>query len=278
MSDTHEASNAAAFTYAISKLNAAAVLSASYRQDRFQAHNLGFIGTAYTAAHEGMELLLKVYLKRGPGGEGQEAWGHDLDKLFMQWKQGCTKAELTYQSDVLNDLKMNRIRPAAQRATLNLGPNRELPPDYSERKAEYDEAFRQYYVKLLHEGSPTVREVVSSLDVALGARNIARLCKPGHADDIKGFPCAPEVWYPEELLSTEWSRFANATRQGESLGFVEAFLNREGTKKVFMGWRYLDEKKLEKEGIVFHGPPAKMIGMARSLEGLVWKALRASSD
>ena len=278
MSDTHEISNAAAFIYATSKLDAAAALSASYRQDLYQAHNLGFIGTAYTAAHEGMELLLKVYLKRGPGREEQEAWGHDLGELFMQWEQGRTKAELTYQSDVLTDLKMNRIRPAAKRATLNLGPNRDLPPDYSERKVEYDEAFRQYHVKLLHENSPTVREVVSSLDVALGARNITRLCNPGHADDIKGFPCAPEVWYPEELLFTEWSRFANATRQGESLGFVEAFLKREGTKKVFLGWRYLDEKKLEKEGIIFHGPPAKMIGMARSLEGLVWKALRSSSN
>ena len=278
MSDAHEVSNAAAFTYAISKLNAAAVLSASYRQDLFQAHNLGFIGTAYTAAHEGMELLLKVYLKRGLGREGQEAWGHDLGELFMQWKQGRIKAELAYQSYVLEDLEMNRIRPAAKRATLNLGPNRELPPDYRERKAEYDEAFRQYQVKLLHENSPTVREVVSSLDVALGARKITRLCKPGHAGDIKGFPCAPEVWYPEELLFTEWSRFANATRQGESLGFIEAFLKREGTNKVFLGWRYLDEKKLEKEGIIFHGPPAKMIDMARSLEGLVWKALRSSSN
>ena len=38
---------------------------------------------------------------------------------------------------------------------------------------------------------------------------------------------------------------------------------------MFEGWRYLDEMKLEKAGIVFHGPPAKMILMAQQLEGVV---------
>ena len=273
MSDTHEISNAAAFTYATSKLDAAAALSASYRPDMYQAHNLGFIGTAYTAAHEGMELLLKVYLKRSLSMPREEAWGHDLGKLFMQWGQDRAKAELAYQSGVLNDLKMNRIRPAAEQATLNLGPNREPPADFSERKAEYNAAFRQYHVKLLHEGSPTVEEVAKKLDVALGARNIVQLCNAVHESEIKGFSYDPKVWYPEELLSTEWGRFATATEQGESLGFVEAFLKREGTKLVFEGWRYLDERLLERTGIVFHGPPAKMIHIARSLESVVWKAL-----
>ena len=33
-----------------------------------------------------MELLLKVYLRRGPPDMTQEkAWGHDLGKLFMKW-------------------------------------------------------------------------------------------------------------------------------------------------------------------------------------------------
>ena len=49
---------------------------------------------------------------------------------------------------------------------------------------------------------------------------------------IKGYPCNPEVWYPKELLSTEWVRFAQATRQGESLGFVEAFLWKESCAPV----------------------------------------------
>lgn len=273
MSDTHEISNAAAFTYATSKLDAAAVLSASYRPDTYQAHNLGFIGTAYTAAHEGMELLLKVYLKRSLNMSREEAWGHDLGRLFMQWGQDRAKAELAYQSGVLNDLKMNRIRPAAEQATLNLGPNREPPADYSERQAEYNAAFRQYHVELLHEGSPTVGEVAKKLDAALGARNIVQLCNAVHESEIKGFSYDPKVWYPEELLSTEWGRFATATEQGDSLGFVEAFLKREGTRRVFEGWRYLDERLLERTGIVFHGPPAKMISIARSLESVVWEAL-----
>ena len=271
MSDPGGVSNKAAFAYAASKLDAAAVLSASHLQDMYQPYNLGFISAAYTAAHETMELLLKVYLKKGPWAiPRKEAWGHDLGELFMKWDaQGRTKAELAYQDGVLGDLKANRIGKAAGQATLNLGRHRELPPDYSERKAEYNEAFHQYQVKLLHEGSPTVRDVVDKLDAALGPKNITRLCKPTHAEMIKGYPCNPEVWYPKELLSTEWVRFDQATRQGESLGFVEAFLKREGTKLVFEGWRYLDEMKLEKAGIVFHGPPAKMILMAQQLEGVV---------
>ena len=271
MSDLREVTNTAAFAYATSKLDAAAVLSASHLQDMVHAYNLGFISAAYTAAHEAMELLLKVYLKRGPVAMARkEAWGHDLGKLFMKWdKQGRTKAELAYQNGVLGDLEANRIYEAASQATLNLGPHRELPPDYSEQKAKYDEAFRRYKVKLLHDDSPTVRDVVGKLDTALGLRNITRLCKPTHAEMIKGFPCNPEVWYPEELLSTEWGRFAQATRQGELLGFVEAFLKREGTKLVFEGWRYLDEMKLEKAGIVFHGPPVKMILMAQELSHVV---------
>ena len=270
MSDVREVSSMEAFAYATSKLSAAAVLSAAPHQDIYYAYNLGFIGTAYTATHEAMELLLKVYLKRGMGMVRNKVWGHDLGKLFMQWdEQGRTKAELAYQRGVLGDLEANRIVPAASQATLNLGRHGDLPHDYSERKAEYDEAFRQYQVKLLHEDSPTVREVVGNLDAALGARNITWLCKPAHAGEIKGFPCDPKVWYPEELLSLEWGRFANATRQGESLGLVEEFLKREGTEKVFIGWRYLDEKRLEKAGIVFRGPPAKMILMAQHLESVV---------
>ena len=270
MSDMREVSSTDAFAYYTSKLDAAAVLSAACHHDLYHAYNLGFIGSAYTAAHEAMELLLKLYLKRVLGMAKNKAWGHDLGNLFMQWdEQGRTKAELAYQRGVLKDLEVNRIFQAASWATLNLGPDRELPPDYSERKAEYNEAFRHYYVKLLNENSPTVRKVVNKLDAALGARNITWLCKPAHVREIKGFQCDPEVWYPENLLSLEWKRFANATRQGESLGFVKEFLKREGTDKVFIGWRYLDEKQLEKAGIVFRGPPAKMILLAKHLDNVV---------
>ena len=270
MSDVREVSSMDAFAYATGKLSAAAALSAAHHQDIYYAYNLGFIGTAYTAAHEAMELLLKVYLKRGTGMVRNKVSGHDLSKLFMQWdERGRTKAELAYQRGVLGDLEANRIVPAASQATLNLGRHGDLPQDYSERKAEYDESFHQYKVKLLHENSPTVQAVVGNLDAALGARNITWLCKPAHAGEIKGFPCDPKVWYPEELLSLEWGRFANATRQGESLGFVEEFLKREGTEKVFVGWRYLDEKRLEKAGMVFRGPPAKMILMAQHLKSVV---------
>ena len=274
MCDERKDRGAEAFTYATSKLDAAAVLSASHHQDIIPAYNLGFIGTAYTAAHEAMELLLKVYLKRGRMAiEPNEAWGHDLGELFMKWDaNGRTEAELAYQRGVLKDLWINRIGKAASRATLNLGPNRELPHDYDEQKTEYNEAYREYHIRLLQDGCPTVLDVVRKLDAALGAKNIASLC-PTRRDEVKGSRYDPEVWYPKELLSTEWSRFSNASRQDESLGFVEAFLKREGTKNVFEGWRYLDEMKLEREDIVFHGPPAKMILMAQLLAYVVHESI-----
>ena len=65
-----------AHTYATTKLAAAAVLSASYLPDMVPAYNLGFVGAAYTAAHEAVELLLKLYLQRGPQRlTAREAWG-----------------------------------------------------------------------------------------------------------------------------------------------------------------------------------------------------------
>ena len=271
MSDVRNVANIEAYAYATGKLAAAAVLSASPLQSSPHEYYLGLIGTAYTAAHEAMELLLKLYLTRGAAGMAEkEAWGHDLGDLFMKWgDQGRTKAELAYQRGVLDDLKMNRIYQAASRATLNLDQHGDLPADYSKRKAEYDEAFQKNRVTLLHEGSPTVRDVVGNLDAVLGARNITWLCKRTHLGEIKGFSCNPDVWYPEELLSIEWDRFDNATGQGESLGFLEAFLRREGTTLVYEGWRYLAGVKLEKTGIVFHGLPAKMILMAQKLDGVV---------
>ena len=255
------------FTYAISKLDAAAELSASYLSDMMDVYNLGFIGMAYAAAHEGMELLLKVHLKWSMG---KEVRGHDLGKLFMQWdEQSRIKAELSYQNGMLKDLRINRISRVIEREVLHLGPNRELP-HYNERRTEYEKAVQQYHTKLLYEDSPTIEKVVNKVDAVLGARNITRLCKPACAERIKGFPCGPKVWYPEEVLSTEWGQLVAARNQGESLGFVESFLKREGTHDVFMGWRYLNEEKLKELGIPFHGPPAKMIDIARSLESVVW--------
>lgn len=222
-----------AFLYATSKLNAAAILSASYRSDIIPLYNLGFIGAAYTAAHEGMELLLKAYLRKAMGKQKEESQGHNLGKLFEKWdEEARTKAELAYQNHVLN----------------GLATRLESPP------------------KWLLEGSSTVEKVVNKMDAILGgARNITTLC-PGRADRITGFPCRPEVWYPQEVLCTKWDKFFTATKQGESLGFVKEFLKREGTEEVFEGWRYLDEGKLQKAGMSFHGPPAKMLDIAQSFQ------------
>ena len=140
---------------------------------------------------EAWSCCLQVYLRKGPTRAREEVRSHDLGKLFMKWdEQGRTKAELAYQDRVLEDLEANRIYEAASQTTLNIGPHGQMPTDYSERKAEYDEAFNQCKVKLLHEGSPTVQDVVGKLDASLlGPRNITWLCNPTHADMIKGFPC-----------------------------------------------------------------------------------------
>ena len=77
--------NTKAFIYATSKLDAAAVMAASLGQDVIPAYNLGFVSAAYTTAHEAMELLLKVYLIRGPMAlPREEVRGHDLGKLFYE--------------------------------------------------------------------------------------------------------------------------------------------------------------------------------------------------
>lgn len=241
-----------AFTYATSKLRAAAVLSASYRHDWVPSYNLGFIGTAYTAAHEGMELLLKVYLRKVLKLSENQTKGHDLSKLFLKWDvEGRTNAEIAYQRGVLADLNLNRIMQVPDLTVLN----------------------RSSHKDLLERNSPTVGDVVCSLDVALGQRNITWLCY-SYKDEIKGFLCAPEVWYPEELLALKWSRFADASLKGESLSLVENFLKREGKNDVFVGWRYLEEMKLEETGIVFHGPPAKMLLIAQYIEHIVFNSLQ----
>ena len=265
-----------AFIYATSKLQAAAVLAATFRQDWVQACNLGFISAAYTATHESMELLLKVYLRKGPLSLPEKyTHGHSLVSLFKKWdERDRTKAELAYQRGVLEDLEVNRISRAAAQATLNIGRDGQLPPDYGKRKAEYHEAFRQYKIKLLQEGDPTVRDVVCKLDGALGARKMTWLCESTLSGEIKGIEYKPEAYYPDELLSEKWCRFTGATRQGESLGFVEAFLEREGTKLVFEGWRYLDEMILERKKLTFQGPPAKMILMAEHLSDIVHEAIQ----
>lgn len=272
--DTQSVSNIDAFTYATSKLDSAAVLSAVYRHDAIPAHNLGFIGTVYTAAHEGMELLLKVYLRRTMNLDQNATRGHDLGELFMMWdEKGRTAAELAYQHGVAQDLEANRIWPATLKVAMNVSPpSKILPTDYSERKIEYEKASRRYKAELLCEASPTVGDVVSRLDAVLGPRNITWLC-PGYADEIQGHSWGPEVWYPRELLAMEWSWFTDAIRKDEPLGLVETFLKHEGTKDVFEGWRYQEEMKLHKGGVVFHGPPARMILIAKHLKHVVFKSL-----
>ena len=220
--------------------------------DDIPSYNEGFIGAAYTAAHEAMELLLKLYLRRGPGNvTPSDSRGHDLCMLFESWDCSARqKAELKYQRGILADLDLNRISLLSPAKKLRLRRHRRPSKN----------------------GSLTVRDAIELLDAELPPRNISRLC-PNYADLLDGFAYPPEVWYPEELLSLQWGRFTTASQQGESLGLIRAFLNREGTAAVFEGWRYLSEMRLSKLGMKFDGPPAKMILIAQSLRYLIWGML-----
>ena len=109
--DINDVSERDAHTYATTKLAAAAVLSASYLPDMVAAYNLGFVGAAYTTAHEAVELLLKLYLQRGPQRlAARETWGHDLAELFGKWSDdGRRDAELAYQTRVFEEITFNRV-------------------------------------------------------------------------------------------------------------------------------------------------------------------------
>ena len=271
--DINDVSDRDAHTYATTKLAAAAVLSASYLPDMVAAYNLGFVGAAYTTAHEAVELLLKLYLQRGPQRlPARETWGHDLAELFGKWSDdGRRDAELAYQTRVFEEITFNRVCAVVD-AKFNAGRHGVLPPDLQDPAKEYDRAHRETVAALLREGAPAVGDVVQRIDAILGAKNITDLCGT-HGRGLQGLDCGPRVWYSEELLALPWDRFQHATECGEPLGLVEAFLIREGTKAVFEGWRYLAEQTLERIGHVFHGPPAKMIEIGQSLESVVWNGV-----
>ena len=268
------------FTYATSKLDAAALLSALFPTGEMSFYyRLGFISTAYTLAHEAMELLLKSYLIRVSGMDQGKVRGHDLGRLFSKWDDTKREeAEVTYQRNTLQDLEVNRISKALGKEALDLGPHGQFPDDYIENKEKYDRSCRNYMFSLLEEGRPSFHDVVNKLDGSLGKRNIARLLKSNRDGVFEGFLCDSAVWYPEELLQMKWEKFYENTKQRLSLGLVMSFLEREGAYDVFQGWRYQSEKILEGKNITFHGPPAKMILMARCLERIVWRAMRAGRD
>ena len=231
--DINDVSERDAHTYATTKLAAAAVLSASYLPDMVAAYNLGFVGAAYTTAHEAVELLLKLYLQRGPQRlVARETWGHDLAELFGKWSDdGHRDAELAYQTRVFEEITFNRVCAVVE-ARFTAGRHGVLPPDLTDPAKEYEKAHRETVAALLREESPTVGVVVQRIDAILGAKNITDLCR-NQARRIQGFECGPRVWYPEELLALPWERLEHATERGEPLGLIEAFLIREGTKGVF---------------------------------------------
>ena len=176
--DINDVSERDAHTYATTKLAAAAVLSASYLPDMVAAYNLGFVGAAYTTAHEAVELLLKLYLQRGPQRlAARETWGHDLAELFGKWSDdGRRDAELAYQTRVFEDITFNRVC-AVVNTRVTGGRHGVLPPNLQDPAKEYEKAHRETVATLLREESPTVGVVVQRIDAILGAKNITDLCR-----------------------------------------------------------------------------------------------------
>ena len=253
---------------------AASIVAASYRHDAVLAHNLGFMGTAYSATHEATELILKIYIAKCLGGNPREFRDHHLGRMFDAWaNEDREGAELAYQKEVRDGLVGRFQRASWAAAGLDVGGV--LPSDFDERRSVYEARVADWRKQLLGK-TPSAGEVVSELDRLLGVPNIRELCGP-YATSSPGYPRAPEHVYTSEFLEMEWRVFCAATEKGESLGLVRALLHREGSSDVFQGWRYLAEGRLADVGVTFHGPPGRMIRIAQCLDRYVWDRLETSA-
>ena len=164
----------ATFTFATSKLDAASIVAASFRRDLLPAQNLGFMGTAYSATHEATELILKIYLGKCLGRNPREFRDHHLGRMFDAWAPGDREsAELAYQREIGDEL-IERFERAGW-AAAGIDPLGILPPDFDERKSEYESRITKWRNELLGK-TPSAGAVVSELDRQLGVPNIRELC------------------------------------------------------------------------------------------------------
>ena len=263
------------FTFATSKLAAAAIVAASFRVDAVPAQNLGFMGTAYSATHEATELILKIYLERCLSRNPRRFRDHHLGTMFDAWSSDDRdSAELAYQRKIRDEL-FERF-DSSDWVAAGVDPRETLPPDFYD--SHTDCGFRVEGCRNQSLGHTlSGAQVVRGLDDLLDPPNINELCG-SYATLVPGYPRAPEHVYTSEFLGMKWKAFCVATEKQQSLGLIGALLHREGSNEIYQGWRYLAEGRLEALGETFHGPPGRMITVAQCLESYVWDRLESSTE
>jgi len=247
------------------RIEAASALAATVLPDLVRHYEMGFVGAAYTVAHECTELVLKMHLD-GVGVKyptfGRK--GHDLPKLFRLWGEDRERAELAYQKWFVGFTVQRRLADAIER-TLRLDDYSGM--DETERLSmeSVNRAVREIQRSILREDDPPVGAVLGKIDAMIGPRDVRALCIPARQEQFAEARYPANVWYPEKLLALQWRELVEANAESRSLGIIQWFLEREGTPDVYSAWKYLHEGNLPKVGYEFRGPAIKMIVIAKQL-------------
>ena len=247
------------------RIEAASALAATVVPDMVRHYEMGFVGAAYTVAHECTELVLKMHLE-GLGVEystfGRD--GHDLPKLFGLWGDDREKAEVAYQKWFVGFTVQSRLADAVEK-TLRLNDYSSMHERERPSVESINRASREIQNSILRENDPSVAAVLGQIDVMIGPRDVRALCIPARQEQFAEARYPANVWYPEKLLELQWKELVEATGESRSLGIIRWFLEREGTPDVYSAWKYLHEGNLPKVGHEFRGPAIKMIVVAEQL-------------
>ena len=247
------------------QIEAAAALAATVLPDLVKHYKMGFVGAAYTVAHECAELVLKLHLD-SLGIEystfGRE--GHDLPKLFELWSDDRDNAEVAYQRWFVDFTVQNRLRDAIEK-TLRLRDYADMDPSERASMESLNRATWEMQQAILREDDPSVAEVLGRIDAMIGPEDVRTLCVPARRQQFAEARYAASVWYPDKLLGLQWKELVQATGESRSLGTIRWFLEREGTPDVYSAWKYLHEGNLPRVGHQFRGPAIKMILIAKRL-------------
>ncbi len=226
---------------------------------------MGFVGAAYTVAHECTELVLKLHLDSlGVKYPTFGRDGHDLPKLFELWGDDREKAEVAYQRWVVGSTVSSRLAEAIE-TTLGLERYPYMSEDERPSTEDVNRKSREMQEAILREQDPPVAVVLHRIDALIGSKDVRTLCIPARQEQFAEARYPANVWYPEKLLELRWKELVEATGESKSLGIVRSFLEKEGTPEVYSAWKYLHEGNLPKVGHQFRGPAIKMIVIAKQL-------------
>ena len=114
---------------------------------------MGFVGEAYTAAHECAELVLKMHLENSGTEVPRRRHGHDLPRLFRLWGDDRDKAELAYQAWVVESTVQSRLAEATRKA-LRLDDFPYMPKSERPSVEEVNRASSELEHAILRQGDP----------------------------------------------------------------------------------------------------------------------------